>query len=203
MVGIIPTGHNNIAETRVTRHYIVPWRARFYPVVLSAPRFAPPHQLYSYRIGGFFFNVFRNHLAWDIFPQFVTYTLNSTPFASRQNLLLPCIHTNYGKRTIQFSAILLMVTQDNKSSNSLHVLKSKLNNFLFGPTVWLNCNCTIMYFCWCGVYMLVFELIGVVFVFLVFLLLSVIFFIFYFRLIRWVFIFCHCILGLLDVYSYF
>lgn len=100
-------------------------------------RVLPLHHLFRYSIGILFFNVLHDHLVLDILPHCITNNLNSTRFASRQNLLLPCIHTNYGKQTILFSAISLWnsLTSDVKSSKSLCVFKSKLKTFLLGPSV--------------------------------------------------------------------
>lgn len=92
----------------------------------------PLYQLYRYSIGIFFFNIFYDHIAVDIFSERITFNSNSTRFASRRNLLLPCIHTNYGKHTIQFSAITLWnsLSPEIKSSNSLRFFKYKLKSWL-------------------------------------------------------------------------
>lgn len=95
-------------------------------------RVLPLHQLYLYSIGILFFNIFYDHLALDIFPQHVLSNSNLTRFASRRNLLLPPIHTNYGKKMIQFSALSFWnsLSSDIKCSTTLRLFKSKLKKFL-------------------------------------------------------------------------
>lgn len=107
-----------------------PRRSSSFPLFQQL-RVLPLAQIYRYSLGILFFKILNRKLVLEVFPVRMITNTNNTRFSSQNNFLLPKIRTNYGKHTIQVSAIPFWNSlPSNIKTNSFYKFKTVLRNYL-------------------------------------------------------------------------
>lgn len=93
------------------------------------------NELFKYNLAILLFKSLHNMVPLNVFTRSSLVNVNSTRFASNHNLLLPNVHSNYGKQTANFAAFVFWnsLPTNVKLSSSLHLFKRGLLEFFLQP----------------------------------------------------------------------
>lgn len=100
--------------------------------ILHNNRILKLDNLVKYNISIVLFKLMKNLSPVNIFPDAVLVNTNRTRFAANNNLLLPLVHTNYGKHSGYFTSLSTWnsLPLNVKQSSSLAIFKNTLFTFL-------------------------------------------------------------------------